>query len=60
MDCHNDANNEYIHEDIWRLFVRWFSVAPSHQVQVTHKTPEVTTRSHTQKVWMPCGGNTRK
>ena len=36
MDTHNDTNNEYIHEDIWKLFVRWFSVAPSHQLDRRH------------------------
>lgn len=36
MDTHNDANNEYLHEDVWKYFVRWFGVAPSHQLDRKH------------------------
>ena len=36
MDAHNDANNDYIHEDIWKLFVRWYGVSATHHLDRRH------------------------
>ena len=32
MDIHNDSHNEYVHEDVWKKFIAWFGLAPTHQL----------------------------
>lgn len=36
MDITNDSNNEYINEDAWKCFARWFGIAASHQLDRKH------------------------
>ena len=36
MDLHNDAHNDYVHEEIWKRFVRWYGVSPTHQLDRKH------------------------
>ena len=36
MDTHNDANNDYVHEDSWKLLVRWYGVSANHQLDRRH------------------------
>jgi len=36
MDTHNDANNEYISEQVWKRFVKWYGVSPNHQLDRKH------------------------
>ncbi len=36
MDVHNDVNNEYIHEDAWKYFVKWYGISVNHQLDRKH------------------------
>ena len=37
MDLHNDAHNDYVHEEVWKRFVRWYGVSPSESATPTHQ-----------------------
>lgn len=36
MDSHNDGNNDYVNEEIWKRLVRWYGISPSHQLDRKH------------------------
>ena len=36
MDSHNDTNNEYIHEEAWKLLLKWYGITPTHQLDRKH------------------------
>ena len=36
MDTHNDQNNDFINEDVWKLYVRWYGVSSNHQLDRKH------------------------
>ena len=36
MDTHNDANNDYLNEEKWKLLIRWYSISPNHQLDRKH------------------------
>lgn len=36
MDTNNDANNEYVNEEIWKLMLRWYGISPTHQLDRKH------------------------
>lgn len=36
MDTHNDSNNDYLNEEVWKLFVKWYGIAAHHQLDRKH------------------------
>ena len=36
MDVNTEANNAYVHEEIWKRLVRWYGIAPTHQLDRKH------------------------
>ena len=36
MDTNNDANNEYVNEEIWRHFLKWFGLSINHHLDRKH------------------------
>ena len=36
MDTHNDQNNEYVHEDIWKNLIKWYGISAGHHMDRRH------------------------
>ena len=36
MDTHNDANNDYVSEEEWKRLLKWYGIAPMHQLDRKH------------------------